>query len=130
PNVLPAGAPELVAELQIEEALVPLSSSTSYRHLKRLAIDESDPKRRVWRATAIAPDTTRRELDCRPQAGSLCSLLAITHSTFAGQIGYAHQSSSEGVAACGAGGSAPRQLYMIQSINDLGTIAGGEPDGN
>lgn len=121
---LPQGA-GLALTIQIEENEVPLDEHTTYHHRKKLVAEGGH---HAWSESAPAPTATRGACDCTAGgAAALCEPLSITVNNRVGRVGYAWQSLSPGLAACG-GGAQGTQLYQAQSLNFAAALEGGAPD--
>jgi hypothetical protein len=123
-NVLSGGETELVLPVPIEEQQVPLLPNTKYYHQRKLAVVDG---KHVWQPTTVAPMVLKAQLDCRPGMEALCNVQSISYTTISGQLGYGYGAASTEVAECGTP-TKSKQLYLIQSINDLKTLGDGTPD--
>lgn len=122
---LAAGGAGLGLTIQIEENEVPLDEHTVYHHRKKLLAQGGA---HAWSESAPAPTATRHACDCTAGgAAALCEPLSITVNNRVGRVGYAWQSLSPTLAACG-GGARGTQLFQAQSLNFAAALGAGAPD--
>lgn len=98
------------ASITIKENLVPLTTTTQYKHKQKLGLDSSN--NHIWIA---GPQPAAPPVTCDNAPGNLCILQGITVSETFGNVGYTWKSYSQGVRAFGSG--AAGQLYQFANIS-------------
>ena len=98
------------AAITIKENLVPLSAATQYSHKQKLGLDSGG--NHIWIA---GPQPAAPPVNCDNAPGNLCVLQSIAVSETFGNVGYAWQSYSKGIASFASG--ATGQLYQFANIS-------------
>jgi hypothetical protein len=116
-----ANLPDIV----IQEYPVPIQPNTMYEHTQVTVLTDAQGTH-GWLVTPTGPTATADSLVCEQAAGDLCSLRSITvrQGTGAapGFVGYAFQSLSSGVSACGSGNQG--QLDQLANMGDVDPASG------
>ncbi|MCI0470012.1 MAG: hypothetical protein L0Y62_08135, partial [Nitrospirae bacterium] len=86
--------------ITIKELLIPLTSSTVYKHKQKIALDANG--KHIWTATSTPP-IPNPSGSCANIAGQLCQLTKITVNEKFANLGYSWQASSKGIYSCGSG---------------------------
>jgi hypothetical protein len=112
-------------DIVIQQYAVPIQANTTYEHRQVTVLTDAQGTH-GWLATPTGPTVTANGLVCGQAAGDLCSLRDITvrqgSGTDAGFVGYAFQSFSPGVNACGGGGQG--QSDQLVNMGDVDPASG------